>query len=1323
MTVSSRTANFRIDLDAKTKAAIETVTDGIAAADVQKAMADKEIKWKDGGTTLLIGHDWRTLQSTYNQFRKDYLKLFTVEDAMAVATDRYKKIINDAIDDARDACRDSIDPSTYQEPPAPKVDPADSASKTTESILSNSPGMAVGRTHKDTKSCDMVGDILDNDSTSVELLFIEEFDVALQAEIDAYLTGGDGAKMGDALADRIAKLKENKGVDWAVVLDKAKAKGVKVYGIDTADCEPGVAPNTDPLYGERRAAMMNAAAADVVKKAQAANPGKKFLLMCGDAHLNTHPGGVPGLSQMLGVPGMQVSDSGDLRYRPDDKSQRGLPSKAGMERVEAGIQAAAEAYSKIKDRDPERLDFSEIRQVMTAISLKMDSRSKYKDATAEEFLKHRDVKKAIAEICDATKGRAERTRKLKEAIKAKDAKDAKALVDEDPGIVKLKTESGETTLLHDALQGDDASVARVFLDAGADPNALDENGVSPMHLACRSRASEGDVSKLVKKMMAKGGDPNVQGPDCKTPYDLTVERSGTQVLEDMIDAGEGDLRDLFIRRFEEQARAAYDADRDKTQHEDFNKAELRRLAERRYDSINKATPLRDKKTVEERLGSKRSAKRVGELIELTKARKQRRADVLAAIDKDDDAAVTKILTDDPLFLTLENEQQTVLGRAAEKGSDKVVRAAIAAGADVNHVSSEGRTALHEVMNSPMDKKSQKKHRKQAATAKILLDAKADPNIQNRGGQTPLHVAGFQNNPEVIRELADSGRVDPDIEDRRGWTAYEMTLGSTNKEAEAAFLEKDLADEHPPIESGKHSTVDILCMVTKCMDPNDAKTTREMYEKLYSIEMMRPILDLAAAAACNDRNPPKGGLRIFAANSFNVGQLFSDSIGPTGAYDEKVNSLLIGTRPESGKPGIPEGTLAHELTHMAAHLVSDDERTLPYKRRSQKKSYIEAIEVDMKLLQRLNGGDPSEAYVQERISGRMNDYNKKRPGEDDFGDADERLLQEHIVSIPQLMAKFGPEYVAEHAPNLTKFFQEFSAQAKRTLERDDRFKKGRAKISSTKNKRLVQDLDARNVAPQRPKPARQRVVEHPLDIDDLVSRIYDEHRAQAGHRKDVSDGGGPSIASSADDFELDAAKEATFRKREKMLRKALATMLASKRLPNTIYVNSLTELVTAIGEKLDDNLSDKELKAATIGMADVWVKERHIESVNDRVEGGLDVSAEAMATAAVYQAELRARAGKDDFELDEAAHEVKSGKQKDAIKALAREFGKDENKDLLNKPPKTLLESLTAAASKPGAPAFRIKTTPKRVGKRNPDHVSIDVVNAKREWVAALGTFH
>jgi len=53
--------------------------------------------------------------------------------------------------------------------------------------------------------------------------------------------------------------------------------------------------------------------------------------------------------------------------------------------------------------------------------------------------------------------------------------------------------------------------------------------------------------------------------------------------------------------------------------------------------------------------------------------------------------------------------------------------------------------------------------------KMLLDKGANPDIQDKWGNTALMWAAVKNNPETVQLLLDAG-ANPDIQDNDGWTA-------------------------------------------------------------------------------------------------------------------------------------------------------------------------------------------------------------------------------------------------------------------------------------------------------------------------------------------------------------------------------------------------------------------------------------------------------------------------------------------------------------------------------------------------------------------------
>ena len=244
-------------------------------------------------------------------------------------------------DDFLAASRDQLRTQPYLDVPesTPDIDPALSAAENIRAMATSGAGISFGGKHGHAPRNAAMMALLDAPQGlgDLRLFFIEELGVGDQPLIDDYLRSQPGTALPERLATRVRSIQ-----GMAELLQRIQrynldhpAAPVSVYAINSAEAKMRQG-RTGP---ETRVAMMNAVAKGVMDDAIRAHPDLKFLAFVGAAHSNTHAGGIPGISQLYGVPAVELDEADQLTLSIEEKALRGMPPKDLLERVEKALNA------------------------------------------------------------------------------------------------------------------------------------------------------------------------------------------------------------------------------------------------------------------------------------------------------------------------------------------------------------------------------------------------------------------------------------------------------------------------------------------------------------------------------------------------------------------------------------------------------------------------------------------------------------------------------------------------------------------------------------------------------------------------------------------------------------------------------------------------------------------------------------------------------------------------------------------------------------------------------------------------------------------------
>ena len=378
------------------------------------------------------------------------------------------------------------------------------------------------------------------------------------------------------------------------------------------------------------------------------------------------------------------------------------------------------------------------------------------------------------------------------------------------------------TPLHIAAMANAPRLIAALVEAGADIEARDRDGLTPLHAATNSPVA-------IAALLEAGAELEARNRFGQTPLAYAVNRSGSSTvaaIEALLEAGaDSNVGDLFSGRTPLHW-AAWWAGASKQAHEiQAALATLSALLEAGADPNARDrggdTPLHRAVIADSpaatalllQAGADPNAPTstgITPLQNWVAAGKENLATMAALLDagadldhdfpllhlaavRDKPVMITALLEAGADLNTLDDSGGTALHAAAGSSAVRAPVAAAAAivalleaGADPNARDDSGHTAL------------QLASAESAALMRTLLDAHAgrtvdDPNARDAFGYTALHAAARANSPELIAVLVDAG-ADLTAGDRAGDTALQVALYRGNPGAIAALAQAEADHE-------------------------------------------------------------------------------------------------------------------------------------------------------------------------------------------------------------------------------------------------------------------------------------------------------------------------------------------------------------------------------------------------------------------------------------------------------------------------------------------------------------------------------------------------
>ncbi len=300
--------------------------------------------------------------------------------------------------------------------------------------------------------------------------------------------------------------------------------------------------------------------------------------------------------------------------------------------------------------------------------------------------------------------------------------------------VNAKTKHGETPL-HQATGWDKPAIVTVLLDAGAEVDARNGSG----HAALYDAAAY-ERLKIIPLLLAAGADPSAKSRGGETPLKAAQESGNKQVVEMLRNA-----RPVAPRASSKSEPVPPSA----------SGTEAIPSGDDASRELKKMGLTANKKTLFERVGA-RDVKAVRLLLVSGLSpgvrNEQGRPPLWVAIEAGDEEMVRTLIAaganaNDPGASVVKSMEygDTLVMRAVDGGNPEIVKALVAAKADVNKGNAYGVNGL---MSAAMQGRVE--------LVAILVKAGANVNARDKNGTPALYSAVQGGNPDAVRILIDAG---------------------------------------------------------------------------------------------------------------------------------------------------------------------------------------------------------------------------------------------------------------------------------------------------------------------------------------------------------------------------------------------------------------------------------------------------------------------------------------------------------------------------------------------------------------------------------------